>query len=142
MVLPARRPLAAARRRPQLISDSTVNTGDGVQGDRFIGIVDGQDVLGLIPLNAADNVLHAALAALGRSPNSFAPTDHRASRPLGPTPANAIVLLGQQRQPERLLIEARERSMVTALERELAEAAGAHVPIALAGAGQGLLGVQ
>ena len=93
------------------ISDSTFNTGDGVQGDLFIGfevnaihnlvhvasglvllaaspkrasaravalgfgvvyglvaiigIIDGEDVLGLIPINAADNVLHVALAALG-----------------------------------------------------------------------------
>jgi Domain of unknown function (DUF4383) len=93
------------------ISDSTFNTGDGVQGDLFIGfevnaihnlvhvasglvllaaspkrasaravalgfgvvyglvaiigIIDGEDVLGLIPINAADNLLHVALAALG-----------------------------------------------------------------------------
>ena len=31
----------------------------------LIGIVDGSDVLGLIPVNSADNVLHVALAALG-----------------------------------------------------------------------------
>jgi hypothetical protein len=30
-----------------------------------IGLIDGEDVLGLIPINAADNVLHVALAALG-----------------------------------------------------------------------------
>jgi hypothetical protein len=30
-----------------------------------IGLVDGNDVLGIIPVNAADNVLHIALAALG-----------------------------------------------------------------------------
>jgi hypothetical protein len=93
------------------ISDSTFDTGDGVQGDLFIGfevnaihnlvhvasglvllaasprrpaaravalgfgavyglvaiigLIDGEDVLGLIPINAADNVLHVALAALG-----------------------------------------------------------------------------
>ncbi|HWM10372.1 MAG TPA: DUF4383 domain-containing protein [Solirubrobacteraceae bacterium] len=93
------------------ISDASFNTGDGVQGDSFIGfevnaihnlvhiasglvllaaspkrasaravalgfgvvyalvaiigIIDGEDVLGLIPINAADNVLHVALAALG-----------------------------------------------------------------------------
>jgi hypothetical protein len=93
------------------ISDSSFDTGDGVQGDRFlgfevnaihnlihvasglvllaaspkrasaravaigfglvyglvaiIGLIDGNDVLGLIPINAADNVLHIALAALG-----------------------------------------------------------------------------
>jgi hypothetical protein len=31
----------------------------------IIGLVDGNDVLGIIPVNAADNVLHIALAALG-----------------------------------------------------------------------------
>jgi Domain of unknown function (DUF4383) len=30
-----------------------------------IGLVDGADVLGLIPINSADNLLHIALAALG-----------------------------------------------------------------------------
>ncbi len=29
------------------------------------GFVDGNDVLGLIPVNAADNVLHLLIAALG-----------------------------------------------------------------------------
>jgi len=94
-----------------LISDSGFDTGDGVQGDLFlgfevnaihnlihvasglvllaaspkrasaravaiafglvyglvaiIGLVDGEDVLGLIPINPADNLLHIALAALG-----------------------------------------------------------------------------
>jgi len=93
------------------ISDSTFDTGDGIQGDGFlgfevngihnlihvasglvllaasprrasaravalafglvygvvaiVGLIDGEDVLGLIPINAADNVLHIALAALG-----------------------------------------------------------------------------
>ena len=93
------------------ISDSSFETGDGIQGDRFlgfevnaihnlihlasgvvliaasrtrasaravalgfglvyglvaiIGLIDGEDVLGLIPINPADNVLHIALAALG-----------------------------------------------------------------------------
>jgi hypothetical protein len=31
----------------------------------IVGLVDGSDVLGLIPVNSADNVLHVALAALG-----------------------------------------------------------------------------
>jgi len=31
----------------------------------LIGLIDGSDVLGFIPVNAADNVLHIALAALG-----------------------------------------------------------------------------
>jgi len=30
-----------------------------------IGLIDGEDVLGLIPINSADNLLHVALAALG-----------------------------------------------------------------------------
>ena len=93
------------------ISDASFDTGDGVDGDLFvgfevnaihnlvhvasglvllaaspkrasaravalgfglvyglvaiIGLVDGEDVLGLIPINSADNVLHIALAALG-----------------------------------------------------------------------------
>jgi hypothetical protein len=29
------------------------------------GLVDGEDVLGLIPVNSADHVLHVALSALG-----------------------------------------------------------------------------
>ena len=93
------------------ISDSSFETGDGIQGDLFlgfevnaihnlihiasglvllaaspkrasaraialgfglvyglvaiIGLIDGEDVLGLIPINSADNLLHIALAALG-----------------------------------------------------------------------------
>ena len=31
----------------------------------IIGLIDGEDVLGLIPVNAADNVLHIVLSALG-----------------------------------------------------------------------------
>jgi hypothetical protein len=31
----------------------------------IIGLIDGEDVLGLIPVNSADNVLHIALSALG-----------------------------------------------------------------------------
>lgn len=31
----------------------------------IIGLIDGEDVLGLIPVNSADNLLHVALAALG-----------------------------------------------------------------------------
>src|SRR5215207_9437034 len=93
------------------ISESSFDTGDGVQGDLFlgfevnaihnlihvasglvllaaspkplsaravaigfglvygavaiIGLIDGEDVLGLIPINSADNLLQIALAALG-----------------------------------------------------------------------------
>jgi hypothetical protein len=31
----------------------------------LIGLIDGSDVLGIIPINSADNILHIALAALG-----------------------------------------------------------------------------
>ena len=31
----------------------------------LIGLIDGSDVLGVIPVNGADNVLHIALSALG-----------------------------------------------------------------------------
>ena len=31
----------------------------------LIGLIDGSDVLGIIPINGADNILHLALAALG-----------------------------------------------------------------------------
>jgi hypothetical protein len=31
----------------------------------IIGLIDGNDVLGIIPVNAADNILHIALSALG-----------------------------------------------------------------------------
>jgi len=105
------------------ISDSSFSTGDGVQGDLFvgfevnaihnlvhiasglvllaaspkrssaravalgfgavyglvalIGLVDGEDVIGLIPINAADNVLHVALAALGIASGLMSRADDR-----------------------------------------------------------------
>jgi hypothetical protein len=31
----------------------------------LIGLIDGNDVLGIIPINGADNVLHVALSLLG-----------------------------------------------------------------------------
>src|SRR4051812_31717384 len=43
----------------------------------IIGIVDGQDVLGLIPVNAADNVLHAALTLVGLLAAVASPADRR-----------------------------------------------------------------
>jgi hypothetical protein len=56
--------LAASRTRPLA---RTVAIGFGaVYGlVAVIGLVDGSDVLGLIPINSADNVLHVALALLG-----------------------------------------------------------------------------
>jgi hypothetical protein len=56
--------LAAFRRRSPA---RTVALGFGlVYGVvAIIGLIDGNDVVGLIPVNAADNVLHIALSALG-----------------------------------------------------------------------------
>lgn len=42
-----------------------------------IGLIDGEDVLGLIPINAADNVLHVALAALGIASGLMSRSDDR-----------------------------------------------------------------
>ena len=106
------------------ISDSSFDTGDGLQGGSFlgfevnaihnlvhvasglvliaasprrgsaravalafglvygavalIGLIDGSDVLGLIPVNSADNVLHIALAALGILTGLISRDDDRA----------------------------------------------------------------
>jgi hypothetical protein len=56
--------LAAFRRRSLA---KTVAVGFGVVYGivAIIGLIDGNDVVGLIPVNAADNVLHIALSALG-----------------------------------------------------------------------------
>ena len=56
--------LAASPKRP---TARAVALGFGVVYGlvAIIGLIDGEDVLGLIPINAADNVLHVALAALG-----------------------------------------------------------------------------
>src|SRR5919112_661463 len=113
------------------ISDSSFDTGDGVQGDTFlgfevnaihnivhiasglvllaafpkrasaravalgfglvyglvavIGLIDGSDVLGIIPINGADNVLHVALSALGILTSLMSRGDDR--RRGGETPA-------------------------------------------------------
>jgi hypothetical protein len=45
-----------------------------------IGLIDGVDVLGLIPVNAADNVLHIALSALGVSTGLISRRDHDRGR--------------------------------------------------------------
>ena len=50
----------------------------------IIGLIDGNDVLGIIPVNAADNVLHLALSLVGILAALASPTDehgrrHRAS---------------------------------------------------------------
>jgi hypothetical protein len=52
----------------------------------LIGLIDGSDVLGLIPVNAADNVLHIALSALGILTGLISrgdDGDHRAARITG-----------------------------------------------------------
>jgi hypothetical protein len=52
----------------------------------LIGLIDGSDVLGLIPVNAADNVLHIALSALGILTGLISrgdDSDHRAARITG-----------------------------------------------------------
>jgi len=40
----------------------------------LIGLIDGQDVFGLIPIDAADNVLHALLTILGLAAGVLSPT--------------------------------------------------------------------
>jgi hypothetical protein len=43
----------------------------------IIGLADGEDVLGLLPVNAADNILHVALAALGIATGLISRADDR-----------------------------------------------------------------
>src|SRR4051812_44254034 len=52
---------------PKRASARTVAIGFGVVYGivTIIGLIDGEDVLGIIPVNPADNVLHIALSALG-----------------------------------------------------------------------------
>jgi hypothetical protein len=56
--------LAAANTRP---SAKAIALGFGLVYGlvAIIGLIDGSDVIGLIPVNGADNILHVALAALG-----------------------------------------------------------------------------
>jgi Domain of unknown function (DUF4383) len=54
---------AFARRRPAKTVALLFGVVYGIVA--IIGLIDGNDVLGLIPINAADSVLHLALAALG-----------------------------------------------------------------------------
>jgi hypothetical protein len=49
----------------------------------LIGFVDGNDVIGLLPVNAADNVLHLAIAAVGILAGlASAPRASRTARPV------------------------------------------------------------
>ena len=45
----------------------------------IIGLIDGNDVLGIIPVNGADNVLHVALSALGIVTGLMSRGNHRDS---------------------------------------------------------------
>ena len=49
------------------------------------GFVDGNDIVQLLPINAADNVLHLALAALGLVAGATSPGDDRAGAPRSST---------------------------------------------------------
>ena len=51
-----------------------------------IGLIDGNDVLGLIPVNAADNVLHIALSLVGILAALASPADRDALRTSTATP--------------------------------------------------------
>jgi hypothetical protein len=57
--------LLAAYRRRSLAKTVALGFGLVYGVVAIIGLVDGNDVVGLIPVNAADNVLHIALSALG-----------------------------------------------------------------------------
>jgi hypothetical protein len=57
--------LLAASRRRGLARSVAIGFGLVYGLVAVIGLIDGSDVLGLIPINSADNVLHVALAALG-----------------------------------------------------------------------------
>ena len=46
----------------------------------IIGLIDGETVLGLLPVNGADNVLHIALSALGLITGFMSPATDRAGR--------------------------------------------------------------
>jgi len=68
--------LAAFRRRgPAKAVALTFGLVYGVVA--VIGLVDGNDVLGFIPVNAADNVLHIVLSALGIIAALISPGDDR-----------------------------------------------------------------
>lgn len=50
-----------------------------------IGLIDGNDVLGIIPINGPDNILHLALAAVGIFAALTSPTDEHRGRHAGGT---------------------------------------------------------
>jgi hypothetical protein len=57
--------LLAAMRRRSTAKTVAIAFGAVYGLVAVIGLIDGNDVLGFIPVNAADNVLHIALSALG-----------------------------------------------------------------------------
>jgi hypothetical protein len=57
--------LLAASRTRRLARTVAIAFGVVYGAVAIIGLIDGSDVLGIIPINSADNVLHVALAALG-----------------------------------------------------------------------------
>jgi hypothetical protein len=70
----------------------------------IIGLIDGNDVLGIIPVNPADNVLHIALTALGlftglTSRGDYADSDRT---PAGRTQKPAATDRDRGGQPERV----------------------------------------
>jgi len=75
---------AAARRTPA----KTVALAFGLTygAVAVYGLVDGSDVIGLIPVNGADNVLHIALAAAGILAALASPADARELRTSTATP--------------------------------------------------------
>ena len=53
----------------------------------LIGLIDGNDVLGLIPVNAADNILHLALSLAGILASLVSPRDERLRTSTAPATA-------------------------------------------------------
>ena len=71
--------LAAANTRP---TAKTVAIGVGFTYALVTlwGLIDGEDILGVIPVNGPDNVLHLVLAAAGIALGMMSPTTGRAQR--------------------------------------------------------------
>jgi len=91
--------LAAMRRRS---SAKAVALGFGlVYGVvTVIGLIDGNDVLGIIPVNPADNVLHIALSALGVLTGLLSRGDDRARGDAGrERPATGRAVEGRRHDP-------------------------------------------
>ena len=62
----------------------------------LIGLIDGDDVLGLIPVNAADNILHIALSAVGILAALASPGDRDALRTSTATPRDEAPATGRR----------------------------------------------